>query len=271
MNKLNKKTISVIVIIALVFSSYGCIELFSFIYASVSNPVQFMAITTPVIFAYGFTALMLLQTGVIAANLLNLSPPLTAIIKPPRVTMLVYTIVMVWVVAAGLVVFNGFLSAQQASSANVGDPTIGYYRIIQPDGTIRRTSDVIATSSNTAYIDLNDSDTHETQWEPGITYDTDMHKMTIQFPPWSGGPPDTEGGTLGYDITDYGVLELKPGIFTFTGAGEVQVDWTFTSIDPDTGGDDDEQGTDPMVKHFTSTVYRWGTPHSGGNFLLLNE
>ena len=267
MNKSNKKTISIVVIIALVFSSYGCLELWASIYASVSNPLQFMAITAPVIFAYGFTSLMLLRSGVIAANLLNSSPPLTAVIKPPRVTLLVYTIVMVWVVATGLVIFNGFDSLNASNNLNGADMTIGYYRIIQPNGSTRRTSNVIATGSNTAFIDLNDSGLHETEWEPGITYDSDFDKMTIQFPPWSGGP----GGTPGYDITDYGVLELKPGIFTFTGAEAYQVDWTFTSIDPDTGGADDNQGASPMVKNFTSTVFRWGVPTTGGNFLLLNE
>ena len=264
MRKLNKKTISIIVIIALVFSSYGCLELWGR-YSPVLSPAAFMAIAAPVIFAYLYTPLMLTRNGVIAANLLNLSPALTAVIKPPRTTLLVYTIVMVWVVAAGLVIFNGFDSLNTSNSLNAADMTIGYYRIIQPDETIVRTSNVIATSSNAAYIDLNDNATYDTDFEPSITYDSNLDKMTIQFPPWGGGPV----GTPGYDITDYGVLELKPGIFTFTGDGEYQVDWTFTSIDPDTGGPDDSQGTSPMVKNFTSTVFRWGVPTTGGNLLLL--
>ena len=263
MRKLNKKTISIIVIIALVFSSYGCLELWGR-YSPVLSPAAFMAIAAPVIFAYLYTPLMLTRNGVIAANLLNLSPALTAVIKPPRATFLVYTIAMVWVVV-GAVVFNGFYNAQGVNFVNGAEPVIGTYRIIQPDETIVRTSNVIATSSNVAYIDLNDNATYDTDFEPSITYDSNLDKMTIQFPPWGGGP----SGTPGYDITDYGVLELKPGIFTFTGSGEYQVDWTFTSIDPDTGGPDDSQGTSPMVKNFTSTVFRWGVPSTGGNLLLL--
>ncbi len=266
MKKLNKKAICIIVIIALVCSSYGCIELYGW-YNPLTNPVAFMTIAAPVIFAYAFTPLMLTRNGVIVANLLNLSPALTAVIKPPRATFLVYTIVMVWVVVVGAVIFNGFYNARGVNLANGADPVIGTYRIIQPDGSPVRVSNVIATSSNAAYIDLNNNNTHQDQWEPWITYDTEDDKMTIQFPPWGGGP----SGTPGYDITDYGVLELKPGIFTFTGDGEYQVDWTFTSIDPNTGAGDDSQGTDPMVKNFTSTVFRWGAPNTSSNYILLND
>lgn len=266
MKKMNRRTIiGIIVIFALLFSSYGCIELWG-TYTHVPSPVTFMAITTPVIFTYAYTSLMLSRRGGLIANLKGTSPVLTAVIRPPRQTLLVYTIVLTWVGLAN-VVFNGFSMPRGVGSDWANVPySIGTYRIIMPDATIRRTSDVISTGTTTAFIDLNDSDTHESQYEPTISYDEGTQTMTISFPPWGGGPEDQ----LGYDITDYGVLEFNSGIFAFTTSGKYEVDWTFTSIDPDTGGADDSTGTDPSVKTFTSTVYRWGGFHPG-NFLLVND
>lgn len=251
MKKVNKKTISIIVIIALVFSSYGCLELWGGIYSPIQSPISFMAIAAPVIFAYAYTKMMLYRRTGRAANLKNSSTALTAVISPPRETLLVWAVVMTLPLH---VIFNGF------------NGTIGTYRIVKPDGSVRRTSNIISTRSDTAFVDLNDSGTHESQYEPGITYNPVMYKLTLSFPPWGGG----REGTLGYDITDYGVWEFNKDIFSFPTYEEVDVDWTFTSVDPDTGGADDGQGEDPMVKTFSSTVMQWGG-YNPGNILLLHD
>ena len=184
------------------------------------------------------------------------SPVQTVIIPPLGPTLAVWTMVLKW---NKVLEFWGFpyLGSAQGTQLGTGSSTyatatnsIGTYRIVQPSGNVRLTADIVTTSTTSAFIDLNGSGAHESQWEPKLEYNTQTGEMKLSFPPNGGGDP----GWIGYDIPDYGVFELNPGIFSFPTEGRYTATWTFTSVDPDNGGANNGIGDAPLIKTFTTHI-----------------
>ncbi len=265
MRKILKRTRNFSIIIMIFSMLAGCIEAYIYPVITVFTVFVFMVITQIGHFTAGYSQSMLSKIGNSTAKTsVGYSPVQTVIIPPLGRTLAVLTITLLW---RNPLLFNGFTLQSQRVNSPQGDPdnndkifkkkflnvspdSIGTYRIVQTNGTIRRTSDIIATSNTSAYIDLNDSGAYDPEWEPQINYNDQTTLLTLSFPPYGGGAP----GSLGYDIPDYGVLELNSGIFTFPAAGKYTADWTFTSVDPDTGGANNGNGDAPLVKAFTTHV-----------------
>lgn len=167
--------------------------------------------------------------------------PFSLILGPLGKTIEIYTIV---ISVPDAFTFHGF---------NAVGAVGGSYQIVTPPSTIRLSANLRAITADTAYIDLNGTGAYEPQWEPYITHGQagGSHQFTITQPYGGDGNP-----TVNYrNITDIGVLVLASGILTNPPTpGTYTATATFTSVDPDTGGPDDGQGTPPETATASKAV-----------------
>lgn len=166
----------------------------------------------------------------------------TMVLTPPGNTLLTRTILLTLSTAYA---FHGFTALQ-------GNP--GEYRIVDPTGTLVLLAPILALSTTAAFIDLNNSGSHEAQWEPLIQWQAisaTLQGFLITFPLWAGGPP----GMAAYKLTDFAILTLFAGLLSNPLiAGTYRHNYTFTSIDPDSGGDNDNSGNSPVTRTLSHTV-----------------
>lgn len=170
------------------------------------------------------------------------STPHTIVMSPPGQSLLTRSILLSLSTAY---VFNGF-NALQGS--------LGEYRIVDPNSSQVLLAPILALSATAAFIDLNHSGAHEAQYEPLIQWlavSATVQAFLITFPAWGGGPANNAA----YNLTDFAVLTLFAGLLTNPlVAGTYQHNYTFTSVDPESGGDDDHQGEPPRIRTLSIPV-----------------
>jgi hypothetical protein len=142
--------------------------------------------------------------------------------------------------------FNGF----GAPGAAVGQWDFDFSN---PDGVYEPPADYTiphrALSANQAYADTFANGSYDAAIDSVATYTTGgggTHVFTVSMP--SGGTNNNgAGGNCSYFDTDTR-FTLPAGIVVLPGTpGQYEIEVTATSVDPDTGDDDDGTGTPPTV------------------------
>jgi hypothetical protein len=241
MMNLIKKSIVSLMLISLLFCQTGCIELWS----------RYQQKTT---LNYLATLLVTQYTALYSVAMISAftqrsvqpgsSTPHSFVFAPPGDSLLTYQILVAFSTAF---LFNTF--------GNTGD-TVGEYRIVDPNGVLIRTALIIAITSTLAYIDLNNSGNYETEYEPTVAYqgsnqNNEQQTFLINFPHWAGG----QSGIAAYALTDFAIFTFLAGILTNpTSPGLYTTTFNFTSIDPDSGLEDDSSGDPPATATATTQL-----------------
>lgn len=252
-----KKGILGLMLIVLLVTQTGCLELYG--RYETRTTLSYLATISIVHYAALYSVAMisaLTQSPVRPGS----STPHSFVFSPPGDSLLTYQILVSFSTAF---LFNTF-----GSPGN----TVGEYRIVDPAGALIRTALIIALTATSAYIDLNNNLTHQPEFEPEIAYQNAIpgalvQTLLITFPLWAGG----DENLAAYALTDFAIFTLFAGILTNPSApGLYTTKFNFTSIDPDSGGADDNSGDDPVFVEVITKLRVYAIMAPIIKLLLLN-
>ena len=222
MKKIIKKASLSIILLSLIFIQSGCIELWGR-YQTSSPTSSYLTAYKIAMFAQVFSTTMLLATTPLTIKS-GAKDPMTFVFPPQGPTLLTHSIMAVFSKAYA---FQGFGTA---------GTKVGEYRIIDPNTTLIRLASIIAISNLLAYIDLNQNNQYDEEYEPTMAWQIvsiAVQALLITFPLWAGGPSNQAY----YNFNDFAALTLFANILSYPSiAGNYPIFWIFTAMNPTTGG-----------------------------------